>query len=92
MGGIKELKAELTEMNANIAELAKELHETNITIRESLQLTSDTIKEMTESFSKALKDAMEKVSDMSIQMNVKDSILKSLGINGLVPDFWKKKK
>jgi len=92
MGGIKELKAELTEMNANIAELAKELHETNIIIRESLQLTSDTIKEMTESFSKALKDAMEKVSDMSIQMNVKDSILKSLGINGLVSDFWKKKK
>ncbi|MFX0069637.1 MAG: hypothetical protein ACFFAO_00890 [Candidatus Hermodarchaeota archaeon] len=92
MGGIKELKDELSEMNSKLSDLTQELHETKLTIRESLKLTSDTINEMTISFTKALKDAMEKVSDMKIQMNVKDSILKSLGIDDFVPDFLKKKK
>jgi deoxyxylulose-5-phosphate synthase len=79
-------------MKESMDELTKELHQTNITIKDSLKLTSDTIKEMTESFTKALKEAMEKMSDMSIQMNVRDSILKSLGLEYLVPDFLKKKK
>jgi DNA-binding protein YbaB len=90
--GLKELKKELSEMKESMDELTKELHQTNITIKDSLKLTSDTIKEMTESFTKALKEAMEKMSDMSIQMNVRDSILKSLGLEDLVPDFLKKKK
>jgi SMC interacting uncharacterized protein involved in chromosome segregation len=92
MGGIKELKEELSEMNLKISELTQELHDTKLTIKESLKLTSDTINEMTISFTKALKEAMEKVSDMKIQMNVKDSILKSLGIDDFVHDFLKKKK
>jgi SMC interacting uncharacterized protein involved in chromosome segregation len=92
MGGIKELKEELSEMNSKLTELTKELHETKITIRESLKSTSDTINEMTKSFTKTLKEVMEKMSDMSIQMNVKDSILKSFGLDGIVSDFFKKKK
>ena len=92
MGGIKELKEELSEMNSKLTELTKELHETKITIKESLKLTSDTINEMTISFTKTLNEVMNRMSDMSIQMNVKDSILKSFGLDGFVPDFFKKKK
>ncbi len=92
MGGIKELKDELAEMNSKLSELTTELHETKETIRESLKLTTDTLNEMTISFTKTLKEVMEKMSDMNIQMNVKDSILKSLGIDAFMPDFFKKKK
>ena len=42
---------------------------------------------MSENFSQALENAMQKISEMKIEMNVKD-ILKSLGI---FPDFLKKK-
>ena len=92
MGGIKDLKDELSEMNSRLTELTKELHETKITIRESLKSTSDVINEMTISFTKTLKEVMDKMSDMSIQMNVKDSILKSFGLDGFLPDFFKKRK
>jgi len=92
MAGIKELKEELSEMRKSMEKLTKELHETNITIRESLELTSQTIKEMSEQFSKALEDTMKQMSDLTIQMNVRDTILKSLGIDGMIPDFLKKKK
>ena len=76
----------------NLSELTRELQETKLVIRESLNLTSNTIKEMTIKFSDSLRDVMEKMSDMNIQMNVKDSILKSFGLDGIVPDFFKKKK
>jgi len=92
MGGIKELKEELAEMNLKLSELTNELHETKETIRESLKLTTNTLNEMTMSFTKTLKEVMEKMSDVNIQMNVKDSILKSLGIDAFVSDFFKKKK
>jgi len=92
MGGIKELKEELAEMNSKLSELTAELHETKETIRDSLKLTTNTLNEMTISFTKTLKEVMEKMSDMNIQMNVKDSILKSLGIDAFMPDFFKKKK
>lgn len=92
MGGVKDLKDELSEMNTKIANLTKELHETKLTIKESLELTSDTINNMTISFTKVIKEAMERMSDLNIQMNVRDSILKSLGLEDLVPDFLKKKK
>jgi hypothetical protein len=92
MGGIKELKEELAEMNSKLSELTTELHETKVTIRESLKITSNTLNEMSLSFTKILKEVMEKMTDMNIQMNVKDSILKSLGIDAFVPDFFKKKK
>lgn len=83
MAGIKELRKELTELRNSMNRLTEELHETNITIRESLKLTSQTIKEM----SKSLDATMRTMSDLTIQMNIRDTILKSLGI-----DFLKKKK
>ena len=92
MAGIKELKEELSEMRNSMEKLTEELHETNLTIRESLKLTSQTIKEASEKFSKALEDTMARMSDLTIQMNIRDTILKSLGIEGMIPDFLKKKK
>ena len=88
MAGIKELRKELTELRNSMNRLTEELHETNITIRESLKLTSQTIKEM----SKSLDATMRTMSDLTIQMNIRDTILKSLGIDGMIPDFLKKKK
>ena len=92
MAGIKELKEELSEMRTSMEKLTEELHETNLTIRESLKSTSQAIKEASEKFSKALEDAMARMSDLTIQMNVRDTILKNLGIEGMFPDFLKKKK
>ncbi|MFX1327479.1 MAG: hypothetical protein ACFE91_04970 [Promethearchaeota archaeon] len=92
MAGIKELKKELSEMRESMEKLTEELHETNLAIRESLELTSKTIKEASENFSKALEETMERMSDLTIQMNIRDTILKSLGIDGMIPDFLRKKK
>lgn len=92
MAGIKELKEELSEMRTSMERLTGELHETNLAIRESLKLTSDTIREASEKFSQALKDTMKQMSELTIQMNIRDTILKSLGIEGMIPDFLKKKK
>jgi methyl-accepting chemotaxis protein len=92
MAGIKELKKELSEMRESIEKLTEELHETNLAIRESLKMTSKSIKEASEKFSKALEDTMARMSDLTIQMNIRDTILKSLGIEGIIPDFLKKKK
>jgi hypothetical protein len=92
MAGIKELKEELSEMRKSMEKLTEELHDTNLAIRESLELTSQTIKEASVNFSNALEDTMKKMSDMTIQMNVRDTVLKSLGIDGMIPDFFKKKK
>ena len=92
MAGIKELKEELSAMRHSTEKLTEELHETNLAIRESLKLTSETIREASEKFSKALEDTMARMSDLTIQMNVRDTLLKSLGIEGIFPDFLKKKK
>jgi len=92
MAGIKELKEELSDMRSSMEKLTEELHETNLAIRESLQLTSQAIKEASETFSKALEDAMSRMSDLTVQMNIRDTILKNLGIDGMIPDFLKKKK
>jgi len=92
MAGIKELKEELSEMRKSMEKLTDELHETNVAIRDSLQLTSQTIKEASEKFSKALEDTMKQMSDLTIQMNIRDTVLKSLGIDGMIPDFLKKRK
>ena len=84
MAGIKN---ELSALRVSIDKLTDEIHVTNITIKESLQTTSQTIKEM----SKALEATMNTMSDLTIQMNIRESILKSLGIDGMIPDFLKKK-
>ncbi len=88
MAGIKEFKKELFELRNSSDRLTKELHETNITISESLKMTSETIKEM----SRSLDDTMKTMSDLTIQMNIRESVLKSLGLDGIIPDFLKKKK
>jgi hypothetical protein len=44
------IKEELTEMRKAMEKMTQELHETNVAIRESLKLTSDTIKEMSHLF------------------------------------------
>ena len=92
MAGIKELKEELSAMRTSMEKLTEELNETNLAIRESLKTTSQAIKEASEKFSKALEDTMARMSDLTIQMNVRDTLLKSLGIEGMIPDFLKKKK
>ena len=92
MVAIKELKNELSEMRKSTDRLTAELHETNIAMRESFKLTSDSIQEMSQSFTKALKDALEKIADMKIQMDIKDTVLQSLGISDIIPDFLKRKR
>jgi len=72
--------------------VSSELHEMNLTIREAMKITSDTIKEMSENFSKALKDALRDMSEMKVKVEVRDSILKTLGIDKLLPEFLKKSK
>ncbi len=85
------LKEELSEMRKTMEKLTAELHETNLAIRESLKLTSDTIKEMSDTFSKTLGDTLKVMQNMRVQVDVRDSVLKSLGIEGLIPDIFKKK-
>jgi hypothetical protein len=68
------------------------LHETNVAIRESLKLTSDTIKEMSQNFSITLENTLKIMQDMKIQMDIRDTIIKSLGLEGVIPEFLKKKK
>lgn len=85
------LKRELSEMRKIMEDLTLELHETNLAIRESLKLTSDTIREMFDTFSKTLADTLKVMQDMRVQIDVRDSVLKSLGIDGLIPDLFKKK-
>ena len=86
------MKHELSEMRKTMEKLTSELHETNLAIRESLKLTSDTIKEMSDTFSKTLGDTLKVMQDMRVQIDVRDSVIKSLGIDGLIPDIFKKKK
>ncbi|NVM44794.1 MAG: hypothetical protein HWN79_07740 [Candidatus Lokiarchaeota archaeon] len=85
------LKHELSEMRKTMEELTSELHETNLAIRESLKLTSDSIKEMSEAFSKSLGDTLKVMQDMKVEVDVRDSVLKSLGIDGLIQDIFKKR-
>ncbi|MFX0033667.1 MAG: hypothetical protein ACFE8E_09355 [Candidatus Hodarchaeota archaeon] len=86
------IKKELNEMRRSIERMAVELHDTNKAIRESLKLTSDTIKDMSENFSKTLEESLKIMRDMKIQMDIKDTIFKTLGIDGLLTDFLKRKK
>ena len=86
------LKEELSEMRKAMEKLTAELHETNLAITESLKLTADSIKEMSKTFSKTLGDTLKVMQDMRVQVDVRDSVLKSLGIDGLISDIFKKKK
>ena len=85
------LKDEISEMRKSMDKMTSEIHETNLAIRESLQLTSDTIKEMSESFSKMLGETLKAMQDMKVKVDISDTILDRLGIEGLIPDIFKKK-
>jgi methyl-accepting chemotaxis protein len=86
------IKDELAEMRKSMEAMTKELHETNLAIRESLKLTSDTIKQMSQNFSETLENTLKIMQDMKIQMDIRDTIIKSLGLEGMIPEFLKKKK
>jgi methyl-accepting chemotaxis protein len=86
------LKEELSEMRKTMEALTAELHETNLSIRDSLNRTADAIKEMSDTFSKTLGDTLKVMQDMRVQVDIRDSVLKGLGIEGLIPDIFKKKR
>jgi methyl-accepting chemotaxis protein len=85
------LKDEMSEMRKSMEKMTLELHETNLAIRESLQLTSDTIKQMNESFTKMLGETLKAMQDMKVKVDISDTIYNRLGIDGLIPDIFKKK-
>ena len=86
------IKEELTEMRKTMEKMTHELHETKLAIRESLKLTSDTIKEMSQNFSETLENTLKVMQDMKIQMDIRDTLIRSLGLEGVIPEFLKKKK
>jgi methyl-accepting chemotaxis protein len=86
------IKEELSAMRNAMEKMTDELHETNVAIRESLKLTSDTIKEMSQNFSETLENTLKMMQDMKIQMDIRDTLIKSLGLEGVIPEFLKKRK
>ncbi len=85
------LKDEMSEMRKSMEKMTSELHETNLAIRESLQLTSNAVKEMSESFTKMLGETLKAMQDMKVKVDISDTIYNRLGIDGLIPDIFKKK-
>ncbi len=92
MKGFKNLTNELSEMKVSIEDLTKELHEVKSTIAQSLKLATDAMNDLSESFSNTMGDVVKKMSEMKVQLDIKDNILKTLGIDAVLPDFLKKKK
>jgi len=86
------IKEQLSELGKSMEKLTVELHETNATMRESMKLMSDTIKDLSENFSKTLAETLKSIEEMKIQIDIRDTVLKSLGIDGVIPDFFKKRK
>jgi hypothetical protein len=86
------ISKELSVLRKSMEELTLELHKTNKTMRESLNLMSDTIKELSDNFSRTLAEMVKTMGEMKVQVDVRDSVLKSLGIDGVIPDFFKKRK
>ena len=86
------IKEELSELRKSMGKLTVELHETNSAVRESMKLMSDSMKEFSVNFSKTLTTMVKTMQDMKIQIDIRDTVLKSLGIDGVIPDFFKKRK
>ena len=86
--GLKDLREELFAMRQSMEKMTEEIHETNKILRESLGTTSKSIQELTASLSKMVEDTM----NLKVQMDIKDTIMKSLGIDGVIPDFLKRRK
>jgi len=81
------IKKEISEMRKSMEKMTSELHETNLAIRESLKLTSDTIKEMNESFTKMLGETLKAMQDMKVKIDISEGLIP----DGLIPDIFKKK-
>ena len=92
MKGFKDLTNELSEMKVSIKNLTKELQEFNSTIALSLKLATDAMKDLSENFSNTMGNVVKQMSEMKVQVDIKDNILKTLGIDTVLPDFLKKKK
>jgi len=92
MKGFKNLTNELSEMKVSIENLTNELQEVKTTIAESLKLATDAMKDLSENFSNTMGDVVKKMSEMQVQVDIKDNLLKNLGIDSVLPDFLKKKK
>ena len=86
--GLKDLREELFAMRQSMEKMTEEIHETNKILRESLGTTSKSIQELTASLSKMVEETM----NLKIQMDIKDTIMKTLGIDGVIPDFLKRRK
>jgi uncharacterized coiled-coil DUF342 family protein len=91
MKSFKDLTNELSEMKVSIENLTNELQEVKTTIAESLKFATDAMKDLSENFSNTMGDVVKKMSEMKVQVDIKDNILKTLGID-ILPDFLKKKK
>ena len=86
--GLKDLREELLAMRQSMEKMTEEIHETNRILRESLGATSESIQSLTASLSKMVEETM----NLKIQMDIKDTIMKTLGIDGVIPDFFKRRK
>ena len=86
--GLKDLREELLAMRQSMEKMTEEIHETNKILRESLGVTSESIQSLTASLSKMVEETM----NLKIQMDIKDTIMKTLGIDGVIPDFFKRRK
>lgn len=91
MKGFKDLTNELSEMKVSIENLTNELQEVKTTIAESLKFATDAMNDLSESFSNSMGNVVKQMSEMKVQVDIKDNILKTLGID-ILPDFLKKKK
>lgn len=92
MKGFKDLTNELSEMKVSIENLTNELQEVKTTIAESLKFATDAMKDLSENFSNTMGNVVKQMSEMKVQVDIKDNILKTLGIDTVLPDFLKKKK
>ena len=86
------ISKELSILRESMEKLTAELHETNKAMRESLKMTSDTIEALSDNFSNTLKDMVKTMQEMKIQIDIRDTVLKSLGIDGVIQDIFKKRK
>ena len=86
--GLKDLQEELHAMRESMEKMTEEIHQTNKIIQESLGTTSKSIESLSASLSKMVEETM----NLKIQMDIKDTVLKSLGLDGVIPDFLKRKK
>lgn len=94
--GIKELNSQIKELSDIVNNVANrmsnsldnttsEINKTNIAIRDSLEKATEAIKDMADVVGKV-------VGILTLGGDARNSLIKSLGIENLIPDFFKKKE